>query len=269
MMNDKLIELPDYGRLIVVTDLHGNLEDYNDYLDLWDESDPDFHIVFCGDLIHGLDEDTDGSVEILDDAIAKSKEYSNFHTLLGNHEWAHITNTEIYKNNQPLLLGFKNILSYRKGLIEPYLTNYVKFFKTMPYFVKTDNGLFISHSGPSDKVKSIEAFNKIFESDYYGPILSEFLWNRYNRVTDYTKGDVDRFLDVVGSKVMIVGHCPVESYKVFGKQIIMSSSFATKVKTYLDIDLSMEINDIKDVQKQLKFKIQGRLNGMVKRTDVR
>ena len=180
MMNDKLIELPDYGRLIVVTDLHGNLEDYNDYLDLWDESDPDFHIVFCGDLIHGLDEDTDGSVEILDDAIAKSKVYSNFHTLLGNHEWAHITNTEIYK---------------------------------------------------------------------------KFLWNRYNRVTDYTKGDVDRFLDVVGSKVMIVGHCPVESYKVFGKQIIMSSSFATKVKTYLDIDLSMEINDIKDVQKQLKFKI--------------
>ena len=38
-MNDKLIELPDYGRLIVVTDLHGDLDDYNHYLSLWDESE--------------------------------------------------------------------------------------------------------------------------------------------------------------------------------------------------------------------------------------
>ena len=255
-MNDKLIELPNHGRLIVVTDLHGNLDDYNYYLNLWDESDPDFHIVFCGDMIHGLDEETDGSVEILDDAIAKSKECPNFHTLLGNHEWAHITNKEIYKNQMPLTLGFKNIISYTKGFIEPHLTNYVKFFKTMPYFARTENGLFISHSGPSDKVRSIEGFNRIFEDDYSGPILYDFLWNRYNRVTDYTKGDVSRFLDIVGSKVMVVGHCPVESYKVFGKQIIMSSSFATKVKTYLDIDLAMEINDVKDVQKQLKFIIE-------------
>lgn len=255
-MNDKLIQLPDYGRLIVVTDLHGNLDDYNHYLSLWDETDCDFHIVFCGDLIHGVDEDTDGSVEILDDAIAKSRQYSNFHTLLGNHEWAHITNTEIYKNQQPLLMGFKNIISYRYGFIEPHLTKYIQFFKTMPYFAMTANGLFISHSGPSDKVKSIEAFDKIFEGDYSSPILYDFLWNRYNRVTDYTKADVNRFLDIVGSKVMVVGHCPVESYKLYGNQIIMSSSFQTDVKTYLDIDLSQKINDIKDVQKQLKFIIE-------------
>lgn len=255
-MNDRLIELPDHGRLIVVTDLHGNLDDYNRYLNLWDESDPDFHIVFTGDLIHGIDEKTDKSVEILDDAMAKSKKYSNFHTLLGNHEWAHITNTEIYKNNQPLLLGFKNTISYRKGFIEPHLTRYVQFFKTMPYFVKTKNGLFISHSGPSDKIRTIEVFNRMFDWDYSSPVLYDFLWNRYNSVTDYTKSDVTRFLEIVGSKVMVVGHCPVESYKVFGSQIIMSSSFATKVKTYLDIDLSMEIEDVKDVQKQLKFIIE-------------
>ena len=39
MFNDKLIELPDYGRLIVVSDIHGNLEDYNRYVNLWDEND--------------------------------------------------------------------------------------------------------------------------------------------------------------------------------------------------------------------------------------
>lgn len=256
MGNDKLVELPDYGRLIVVTDLHGNLDDYNYYLNLWDESDPDFHIVFAGDLIHGIDLSTDGSVEILDDAMAKSRQFPNFHALLGNHEWAHITNRNIYKLEKSLLCEFKNLVSFKKGYIEPHLTGYIRFFKTMPYFVRTTNGLFISHSGPSDKVKSNEDFDKIFKEDYSSSILHDFLWNRYNKVTDYTGEDVERFLDIVGSRVMIVGHCPVESYKVFSNQIIMSSSFNTKVKTYLEMDLSMEIDDIKDVQKQLKFIIE-------------
>ena len=256
MIDDRLIELPDYGRLIVVTDLHGNFDDYEYYLSLWDETDPDFHIIFAGDLIHATDESCDGSVEILDDAMAKSREFPNFHTLLGNHEWAHITNQNIYKLDKSLLWEFKNLISNKKGCIEPHLTGYVEFFKTMPYFARTANGLFISHSGPSDKVKSLEAFEKIFEGDYSSPILYDFLWNRYNKVTDYTKSDIDDFLDAVGSKVMVVGHCPVESYRVYGNQIIVSSSFNTEMKTYLDIDLSMEIADIKDVQKRLKFVIE-------------
>lgn len=255
MSHDKLIELPDYGRLIVVTDIHGDLEDYNHYLSLWDETNPDFHIVFAGDLIHALNIDDDGSIEILDDVIEKSKEHDNFHALLGNHEWAHITNQTIYKNQEDLLMQFKNLVSYKKGFIEPALTRYIKFFKTMPYFVKTANGLFISHSGPSAKIHSIEAFDKIFEGDYSNPILYDFLWNRFTKVNDYTRDDVTRFLDIVGSKYMVVGHCPVESYELFSDQIIMSSSFDTKVKTYLDIDLSKDLNSMKDVQKQLKFRI--------------
>jgi serine/threonine-protein phosphatase PP1 catalytic subunit len=255
MTNDKLIELPDYGRLIVVTDLHGNLDDYEAYLNLWDESDPDFHIVFTGDLIHAISLDDDGSVEIVEDAMAKSRQYSNFHTLLGNHEWAHITHKEIYKSGEDLLMNFKNLVSFKKGFIEPSLTRYIKFFKTMPYFLKTANGLFISHSGPSAKIRNIEGFDKIFEGDYSNPILYDFLWNRFTKVTNYNRDDVSRFLDIVDSKYMIVGHCPVESYEIFGNQMIMSSSFNTNVKTYLDIDLSSEINSMKDVQKQLKFRI--------------
>ena len=253
MFNDKLIELPDYGRLIVVSDIHGNLEDYNRYVNLWDENDPDFHIVFLGDLIHAVGDD-DKSIEILDDAIEKS-ECPNFHTLLGNHEWAHIVNSEIYKNGEDLIRKFENLVSYRKGFIEPSLTNYIKFFKTMPYFVKTANGLFLSHSGPSYKVKSIEAFNKIFESDYSSPILYDFLWNRYNNFTHYTKSDVDNFLEIIDAKHMVIGHNVVESYKLYGNQMILASSFYTKVKTYLDIDLSKELNSMKDLQKQLKFLI--------------
>lgn len=251
MFNDKLIELPDHGRLIVVSDIHGNFDDYQRYINLWDESDPDFHIVFLGDLIHAVGQE-DKSVEIVDDVIEKSK-CPNFHTLLGNHEWAHIVNKEIYKGHEELIRQFEILVSYKKGFIEPSITNYIKFFKTMPYFVKTANGLFLSHSGPSDKVRVIEAFNKMLEGDYSSPILYDFLWNRYYRCTDFTKNDIINFLDVVGSKYMVVGHTPVESYKIYGRQMILSSSFKTKVKTYLDIDLSKKINSMKDVQRQLKF----------------
>lgn len=254
MINDKLIELPDYGRLIVVTDLHGNFEDYKQYIDLWDENNPDFHIVFTGDLIHSM-EDDDGSIEILDDVIDKSKKYYNFHALLGNHEWAHVVNKDIYKNNENLLEDFTNLVSFKKGYVEPYLTNYVKFFKTMPFFVKTANGLFISHAGPSKEIDSIEKFNSIFDGDYSNPLLDAFLWNRYDRFTDYNQVDVDNFLKVMGLKYMVVGHNVVESYKAFGNQIIISSSFYTNVKTYLDLDLSQPLNCIEDLLKQLKFLI--------------
>ena len=96
MYDDKLVQLPDYGRLIIVSDLHGNYDDYMRYLELWGFCDEDCNIVFCGDLIHSSNS-IDYSIEIMDDVIAKSKMYSNFHVLLGNHEWAHITGTDIYK----------------------------------------------------------------------------------------------------------------------------------------------------------------------------
>lgn len=150
MYNDKLVELPDYGGLIVVTDLHGNYNDYMRYLELWDFCDEDCNIVFAGDLIHASNS-IDYSVEIMDDAIRKSKMYSNFHVLLGNHEWAHITCTDIYKNVINQRLTFEKLIKSRKGNLQPTLDSYIKFFKTLPYFIKTWNGLFISHAGPSKK----------------------------------------------------------------------------------------------------------------------
>ena len=123
----------------------------------------------------------------------------------------------------------------------------------MLYFVKTENGLFLSNSVLIDNVRLIKVFNIMFGSGYFSPILKDFLWNRYNSSTDYTKNDIVNFLEVIGSKYMVIGYNPLESYNVYGRQMILSSSFGTKVKTYLDIDLSKEINSMKDVQRQLKF----------------
>ena len=245
MFRDKLVELPDYGRLIVVSDLHGNFTDYRRYLKIWDRDDEDCHIVFTGDMIHAM-EGEDGSVEIIEDAMVKSQKYSNFHCLLGNHEWCHITGEDIYKAGVNLRRDFENLVSYRKGYIEPSLTSYIRFFKTMPYFLKTSNGLFISHSGPSRHITTIQDFHDIFREDYSSGKLYGFLWNRYAaRHNGYTIADIDSFLEVVGSRFMVVGHTVVDSgYKIIGNQMVLSSSFYTSSKSYLDIDLSKEYESI-------------------------
>lgn len=250
MIKDKFIKLPSKGRLLIVTDLHGNLEDYEKYIDLWDCYDPNYHIVFVGDFIHSIDEN-DYSIEIIEDVIDKFKKYPNFHPLLGNHEWSHIVGTNIFKGFQNQTYEFEKLISDKKGELEPYLSNYINFFKKMPYFVKTNNGIFISHTGPSKSIKSMNDFNKIFNNDYDFKSLHDFLWNRFDN--DYNENDVDNFLKIVGSKCMVVGHTVVDGFLIYGNQMILSSSFATDNKAYLDIDLSEPINNMDDLVDNIKF----------------
>ena len=250
MKREKFIELPDEGRLLIVTDVHGDLDDYEKYINLWDCNDPDFHLVFVGDFIHSIYDD-DKSIEIIEDVIEKDKKYSNFHPLLGNHEWSHITNTPVFKGYQNQTYAFEDLIIDKKGSLEPYLSEYVEYFKSMPFFVKTANGLFISHTGPSTLVKSLNDFNEIFNNDYNFEPLYDFLWNRYD--VNYKEEDVDNFLNIIGSNCMIVGHTVVNAYMIYGNQMILSSSFGTVDKAYLDIDLSKPINNMDDVLDNIKF----------------
>lgn len=254
MNNNRIIELPDYGRLMVVSDLHGNLKDYKRYLRLWNKEDPNCHIVFIGDLIHAMD-GQDGSVEIIEDALFKSQEYSNYHCLLGNHEWAHIINKDIYKNGRNLKEEFEILVSHKKGYMEPSLTNYIRFFKSMPYFLKTSNGLFISHTGPSKNITSQADFYLMCRDDHNSSSLYGFLWNRYAMGFDkYTTDDIDKFLNIINCKFMIVGHTVVDSgYKIIGNQMVLSSSFFTSFKSYLDIDLSKEYKSMDDLIEDIKL----------------
>lgn len=80
-MKSCLVGLPARGKALVVTDLHGNLEDYHRYKDLWDSDDPDFHLVITGDFIHAMDKNDD-SIKILNDIMWKYRFKENFHVLL-------------------------------------------------------------------------------------------------------------------------------------------------------------------------------------------
>ena len=114
MNEDKFIQLPAKGRLLIVTDLHGNLQDYEKYIDLWDCDNPENHLVFVGDFIHSTDEN-DGSIEIIDDVIDKFNKYPNFHPLLGNHEWSHIVGSPVFKGFNNQTHDFEDLIIQKKG----------------------------------------------------------------------------------------------------------------------------------------------------------
>ena len=246
---NKELRLPRKGRLIVVTDLHGNYDDYQKYLKLWNKDDKDSHIVFVGDLIHSTF-GQDQSIEIMDDIIEKTEKYDNFHILLGNHEWAHITNRNIYKSGKNQKTDFEKLIETKKGNIQPTLDNYIKFFKSLPYFLKTDNGLFISHAGPSKNIKTIEDYKNLLNDNHENQLLDEFLWNRPG---DYTQKDVENFLKIINSNCMIIGHNNVDGFKKIGRQIIIASSHMTDNKTYFNIDLSQTINNMNELTDYMKF----------------
>lgn len=63
----------------------------------------------------------------MDDVITKSKKYPNFNILIGNHEWAHITSTDVYKMKKNLRLSFENLIKDKKGNLQPTLDSYIEF----------------------------------------------------------------------------------------------------------------------------------------------
>ncbi|OPX58647.1 MAG: Calcineurin-like phosphoesterase [Methanobacterium sp. PtaB.Bin024] len=248
-----LIKLPCEGIALIVTDLHGNVHDFDKILELWkDLSTNKNHLILTGDFIHAMDtSENDHSLEILE-AVKGHCQFDNFHLLLGNHEWATITHRSVYKGGENQSTNFEGLLKNKFGAEWKHkLEEYVNFFKKLPVAIKTDNGVFISHSGPPKDVNSIKEIMNITEKGYSNnPLLFELLWNRYG---DYTKKDVDNFLEKVGCKAMIVGHTPVDGYKLIRNQLIVSSSFSKGKKAYVELDLEKEIRGGRDLKRMVKY----------------
>ncbi|MGB9844967.1 MAG: metallophosphoesterase family protein [Methanothermobacter tenebrarum] len=251
MYRGGLIEVGGSENLLVVTDLHGNLRDFKTYLKIWEE---DYNrgcpIVFTGDFIHSMGYE-DGSVEILETLRVYYRRYKNFYLLLGNHEWSHITGIDVFKGGINQSLSFERLLNEKFGdhWMEK-LESYKRFFKELPFAVKTENKVFISHAGPSRHIKGIDDMINIKENGYQSPAVYEMLWNRYG---SYLEDDIDEFLKRVECNAMIVGHTPVDGYQIIGNQIILSSSYSAGRKAYINLDLKAKIESAQDLIQMIKF----------------
>jgi Icc-related predicted phosphoesterase len=249
----KLLELPKNGKAIIITDLHGNLKDYNKYISIWEEYDSKTHLIITGDFIHGGEGYTDNSLKILDSMMEKFEKHQNFHVLLGNHELSHLTGIPVYKGFENQKLRFEELLRLKYGnKWENKLDEYLEFFKNLPLAVKTESKVLVSHAGPSMNIHNVEELVNITNAGYFGNSrLSDLLWNRPE---DFSEEELNSFLKTVGCEFSIVGHTPVDGFEiVYQKQMIISSSFSDGRKAYIELDLGMDITMINNLIKMIKY----------------
>lgn len=237
----KLIKLPHEGKLMVITDIHGNYDDYMRYIDIWQEKD--CHILFLGDLIHGDVFTEDKSLDILND-VAKRINDTKFHILVGNHEMAQVHHQKVFRYGVSQTDQFNRLIEQNHSNVGDMITYqmmYEQLMQSFDYFA-TSKYFFFSHAGPfehPDGWKSLSN-NHNFESMF---------WSR--PYDDYTEEDIDAWCDAVGCKFMVVGHTPYNGYHIYGNQLIFDSSHSTDTKYYLEIDLGKEYDSIIDVAKCL------------------
>ena len=242
-----IFEVASQGRMMVITDIHGNLEDFKRYESIFKGCLDQLKVVITGDFIHELDNNYDGSVEVLERVKCYYHQYPNFHVLLGNHEWAHLADEPAYKMGVDQKRAFESYLRERfGGKWGSEFRSYLEFFRELPVAIKTGNGVIISHAGPYSHFKNQEELRNITLAGYRGnkPLEKMML----NRPGNYSKEDLERFLELVGCKVMVAGHTIVDGVDtVYGKQMILSSSLSSGRKAYLELDLEAEINDVEDL----------------------
>lgn len=271
----KVIRFPAAGRLVVSTDLHGNLPDFQRVVAAFrqalEDTGGDAFLLLTGDLVHGPcysreqwpehlgDFYVDQTVELLDAFIALQRELpGRVHALIGNHEHSHIGGPHTRKfHKSPSETEFLEATAGPKKT-----ARYKELFRSLPIAALAGKGIVVTHGAPRVLAAS---FAEICSVEYAGheaksikdmisvPILGELFWCRASGTLA-----VRRFLERVeldGQRnwIVVFGHDPVrKGYLREGdEQLCFSTSFGLKneKKVFLDLDLTREYRSVR----QLRF----------------
>jgi hypothetical protein len=253
----RVVRLPDRGRLIVGTDLQGNLRDFERLAELFEEAatGPDGAVlVLTGDLVHGPEipeaywPDYLGSYFAADSGtlLKKAKALAEHYDgrvfcLLGNHEHAHVGGPVVSKFFPNEALRLERLM----GREQTHVMN--EWFTTWPLVaVAREAGLVMMHAAPNAVIDSPDDLERISlrmgPPDMPGPgdeLLAEILWARTT-----TTARARAFLRALDPelRVVVFGHDVVrEGYSVEREPLLcVSTSFGCfdGDKLYLDWDLS-------------------------------
>ena len=244
------INIPTDKKLTIVTDIHGEEDIFQEYLNLWNPYDKDDIIIFTGDLIHHTVKECDGSLEILD-TVKEYIEYPNFFVLLGNHEHSQLYGEDVYKYGVNQCDLFRELVEdkYPNQYIVKY-NEYKSLLSRFEYFATTSNSIFISHTGihedylPSILKGDVDIYELSMDYDFERELITECLWSR--PYDDYTSETIDCFLNYMGLKYSICGHTTYNPYHILGNQLILDNSIYDS-KRYIQFNTSTEFNDIMEL----------------------
>jgi hypothetical protein len=270
----KIIRFPPVGRLVLSTDLHGNLPDYLRVVAAFEQAledtDGEAFLLLTGDLVHGPcysraqwpehlgDFYEDQTVELVDSFMALQREHpGRVWALIGNHEHSHIGGPHTRKFHKS-----PSETEFLEANLGPKKTaRYRELFRSLPIAALAGRGVVVTHGAP----RVLEAsFAEICSVEYGGheeksirdmicePILGELFWCRaagtlvVRRLLDRLERDGQR------NWIVLYGHDPVrKGYLREGdEQLCFSTSFGLKneKKVYLDLDLSREYRSVRQLR---------------------
>ncbi len=167
---NRIVDLNE-GTALVVSDLHGEWAPYTMYRDyflhLLDRGEAQY-LIFLGDIIHGYGaEEDDASVEMLLDIMRLRRELGQDTVLmlLGNHELPHIYGITLSKGDINFTPRFEHALGKNRDAI-------IEFLKSLPFAVRTSNGVMLTHAGASALTSRPEAQDLLAEFSHE-KLLSE------------------------------------------------------------------------------------------------
>ncbi len=258
----RLVELPSKGKAIIASDFHGDWDDFkkieDKFLDALRRGESEY-LIINGDI---LDRGPDSRKIINEVKRLKDKYRDNVHLILGNHEW-----------------GYVGGLAYYPCEFEMEIDDSDRaFLKNCPIAVKTVNGLFILHAGPSSHIKSLDdiikpkdhkQINGITWNDpskevaNYCPNLhrtrGDEVYAKENGIEKYGDSAVNDFLQKTGSKWLITGHGHKTDLDVLPKQMMLSSSLTNRAssaqeakKVFAEVDLSKDYKTKEELKKDVK-----------------
>ena len=216
LRNQQVVQLPGEGEVWIAGDIHDhrrNLEKLLYAVDL--QNHPERHLVLQ-EIVHGDHWDSEGAegswTTLHKIADLKTQYPRQVHFLLANHDLAQIHGEGIMKGGQSVCKAFnkgvKRDFGSQAGIAQAAIT---EFLLSFPLAVRTPNGLFFSHSVPTDAevpVYDYTVFDRALTgADYQrktGPVY-QLIWGRRT-----TPAMVDQFLERLGAKLIVTGHQPQE-----------------------------------------------------------
>jgi hypothetical protein len=225
-----LVRLPSHGSVIITGDLHGHRRNFERIVALANLGQNKNTHVILQEIIHGGPEDEEGgclSYKLLFDAVAyKVKFPDRVHIIMGNHDTAFISNTDVMKNGKEMNVAMRSALDREfRHASERVKLAIKQFLFSQPLAVKCDNGILICHSLPGDHYA--DKFDKrIFErqlriNDIIRPGSAYLLtWGRSHsqRVLDAMSKSLD-------AETFILGHQRQETgYSKAGNNLIIIAS---------------------------------------------
>lgn len=260
MTGHRLLELPARGRLLVATDLQGNLGDFERLLVHLKAAGPDAWLVLTGDLVHGPDEDTanywpdhlgtpyrDESPRLVERFLeARAEHQGRVQCLLGNHDHAHVGGpaTAKFHDDERLALESRLDEAAKQRLREA--------IASFPLVARAPCGAVMLHAAPAAEIDSAEQLETLKLDGYEDwhftdflrvPVLGQLLWSRMAKPEQSR-----RFLKAFGGTVALYGHDIVrEGFAREGDdQLCFSTSFGLldRDKVFVELDLGARYADV-------------------------